>query len=235
MFDLSWSELLLIAAIALVVIGPKELPRVLRTIGQSLTKLRRMAGEFQSQFNAAMREAELDEIRNNVQQMQDAARSVTSSPLSSAALNPFRAVRDELRDAVRMPLDASTPASSTLSTATASDGVVSEEWPSVSQSEVAPAAHTSSQAYDSAPSPIIAKTRTRKQRPGKQRPGKQRPSRRVIVSMPQEAVKPLRREPRGAARMYRKTLFSALPVTARVSRYEERKVQAEGEAGEGQP
>ena len=63
MFDVSWGELLIVGAVALVVIGPKDLPKALRTLGQTTAKLKRMAAEFQNQFNEAMREAELDEIR----------------------------------------------------------------------------------------------------------------------------------------------------------------------------
>ena len=57
MFDIGWGELLLIAMVALIAIGPKELPGALRTLGQWMGKVRRMAGEFQNQFQDAMREA----------------------------------------------------------------------------------------------------------------------------------------------------------------------------------
>ena len=56
-FDVGWGELVLIGVVALIVFGPKELPVVLRTVGQYMTKIRRMAAEFQSQFQEAMREA----------------------------------------------------------------------------------------------------------------------------------------------------------------------------------
>src|SRR6516225_9191964 len=64
MFD--WNEIVLIGVVALIVIGPKELPAVLRTIGQWTTKIRRMAGEFQSQFQEAMREAEMADLKKQV-------------------------------------------------------------------------------------------------------------------------------------------------------------------------
>ncbi len=63
MFDIGWSELLVIGVVALVVIGPKELPAVLRTIGQWVGKVRRMASEFQGQFQDAMREAEMADLK----------------------------------------------------------------------------------------------------------------------------------------------------------------------------
>src|ERR1700676_27381 len=69
MFDFSWSELLLIGIVALIFIGPKELPGVLRTLGQWMTKIRRMAGDFQNQFHDAMREAELADLKKEVDEM----------------------------------------------------------------------------------------------------------------------------------------------------------------------
>ena len=66
MFDIGWSELVVIGVVALIVIGPKELPAVLRAIGQWTTKIKRMAGEFQSQFQEAMREAEMADLKKEV-------------------------------------------------------------------------------------------------------------------------------------------------------------------------
>ncbi|WP_269582195.1 Sec-independent protein translocase protein TatB [Roseibium sp. Sym1] len=58
MFDIGWTELLVIASVAIIVVGPKDLPRMLRTLGQTMGKMRRMSREFQSTFNDALREAE---------------------------------------------------------------------------------------------------------------------------------------------------------------------------------
>jgi Tat protein translocase TatB subunit len=62
MFDIGGGELLLIGIVALIAIGPKELPTVLRTLGQWMGKLRRMASEFQNQFQEAVREAEMADL-----------------------------------------------------------------------------------------------------------------------------------------------------------------------------
>lgn len=67
MFDIAWSEFMLIGAVALVVIGPKDLPKAMRTVGQAVGKIRRMASEFQGQFNDAMREAELHDLKKQVE------------------------------------------------------------------------------------------------------------------------------------------------------------------------
>jgi sec-independent protein translocase protein TatB len=66
MFDISWTEFLLIGVVALIVIGPKELPAVLRTLGQYTRKVRSMASDFQNQFQEAMREAEMADLKKQV-------------------------------------------------------------------------------------------------------------------------------------------------------------------------
>ncbi len=69
MFDIGWTELMVIAVVAIVVIGPKDLPRVMRTVGKWTGKMKRMAREFQGQFNEALREAELDSVRKDVEEI----------------------------------------------------------------------------------------------------------------------------------------------------------------------
>ena len=69
MFDISWTEFLLIGIVALIVIGPKELPGVMRTMGQWTRKLRSMASDFQHQFQEAMREAEMTDLKKQVDDM----------------------------------------------------------------------------------------------------------------------------------------------------------------------
>lgn len=66
MFEIGWSEILVIAVVAIVVIGPKDLPRVMRTVGQWTGKMKRMGREFQNQFNEALREAELEGVRKDI-------------------------------------------------------------------------------------------------------------------------------------------------------------------------
>jgi len=73
MFDIGWSELVVIAVVALIAIGPKELPGVLRTVGQWMGKVRRMAAEFQGQFNEAMREAEMADLKKSFDEIKGVA------------------------------------------------------------------------------------------------------------------------------------------------------------------
>jgi len=67
MFDIGWSELLVIAVVAIVVVGPKELPKLMRSFGFYAGKLRRAAAEFRRQFDEAMREAELEEVKQAIE------------------------------------------------------------------------------------------------------------------------------------------------------------------------
>src|ERR1700738_3694213 len=78
MFDIGWSEFVLIAVVALIGIGPKELPGVLRMVGQWMGKARRMAAEFQGQFQEAMREAEMADLKKSFDEVKEAATGFTS-------------------------------------------------------------------------------------------------------------------------------------------------------------
>ena len=73
MFDIGWSELVVIAVVALIAIGPKELPGVLRMVGQWMGKARKMAAEFQGQFNEAMREAEMADLKKTFDEVKETA------------------------------------------------------------------------------------------------------------------------------------------------------------------
>ena len=66
MFDIGWSELLLIAGVAIVVVGPKEIPQLMRTVGQWMGKAQRMARHFQSGIDEMIRQADLDDVRKEI-------------------------------------------------------------------------------------------------------------------------------------------------------------------------
>jgi len=103
MFDMSWGEIMVIGAVALIVIGPKDLPKALRTVGNMTGKIRRMAAEFQGQFNEAMREAELDDVKQQLQGMNSEVSSLNKG------FNPIQTIRDELKGAVEGPTASSLP------------------------------------------------------------------------------------------------------------------------------
>ena len=78
MFDIGWGELVVIGVVALIVIGPKELPTVLRTLGQTVAKVKRMASEFQGQFQEAIRESEFHELQKHAEDLKSSFTDVTS-------------------------------------------------------------------------------------------------------------------------------------------------------------
>jgi sec-independent protein translocase protein TatB len=104
MFDLGWGKIVLIGIVALIVIGPKELPGALRTLGQWMTKLRRMASEFQNQFHEAMREAELADLKKDVDEMAAKAQSYTN-------FDPIDDLRKDIESAAAPPSDLESPLS----------------------------------------------------------------------------------------------------------------------------
>ncbi len=67
MFDIGWQEIFLIAVIALIVIGPKDLPRTLKTVTGALRKVKGMARDFQSGLDDIVRETELDDMRKQIE------------------------------------------------------------------------------------------------------------------------------------------------------------------------
>jgi sec-independent protein translocase protein TatB len=71
MFDLSWSHILLVLVVALVVVGPKDLPRLMRTLGQWMGKARQMADQFRTSFDEMTRQAELDELRKELEALRE--------------------------------------------------------------------------------------------------------------------------------------------------------------------
>jgi sec-independent protein translocase protein TatB len=89
MFDISWTEFMLIGVVALIVIGPKELPGVLRTLGQYTRKVRSMANDFQNQFQEAMREAEMADLKK---QVDDMAQDIKD-------FDPLKGVREDVESA----------------------------------------------------------------------------------------------------------------------------------------
>src|SRR6266478_8726326 len=107
MFDIGWSEFVVIAVVALIAIGPKELPGVLRMVGQWMGKMRRMAAEFQGQFQDAMREAEMADLKKTFDD--------TTSGLTSV----FDPVKNDIDKMVNDPMSTGSSSTST----TPSDGV----------------------------------------------------------------------------------------------------------------
>ena len=84
MFDLDAGKLIIIGIVALVVIGPKELPRVMRQVGQAIGKLRRMAADFQGQFMDAMKEADIEDLKKEINAVAESTKAEVNA-ISDAA------------------------------------------------------------------------------------------------------------------------------------------------------
>jgi sec-independent protein translocase protein TatB len=93
MFDLDAGKIIVVGVVALIVIGPKDLPRVLRTVGQTVGRMRRMATEFQNQFAEAIKEADLEDVKKEFSALKDAAIIDTSFDAASV-------MREEITSAV---------------------------------------------------------------------------------------------------------------------------------------
>ena len=93
MFDIGWTELLVIAVVLIVVVGPKDLPPMLRAFGKMTQRAKKVAGEFRAQFDEALREADLDEVR---QTLADAQRLNPANTLRDA-MNPLRQMGNDIK------------------------------------------------------------------------------------------------------------------------------------------
>jgi sec-independent protein translocase protein TatB len=114
MFDIGWTEMLVIAVVMIVVVGPKDLPRMLRTFGKTTTKLRAMAGDFQKQFNEALKEAELDDVKKSV----DSLRTLNPMAEIRKQLNPFEQAAADVKAGVDAALKPAQPAATEAAAST---------------------------------------------------------------------------------------------------------------------
>lgn len=93
MLDIGWSELLVIAVVMIVVVGPKDLPKMLRAFGKATGKLRATANEFRTHFDEALREAELDEVKKTI----DGVKQYDPRKTVTDIFEPVRSAGDDLR------------------------------------------------------------------------------------------------------------------------------------------
>jgi len=155
MFGLNWGELVVIGIVALIAIGPKELPTVLRTIGHWTGKMRRMANEFQSQFQEALREAELSDLQKHAQDLSSSVSNMTN----------YNPLEQEQREIERIGEGAGNLPSETVSAEASSAGTsaptpevdvpMPELPPPVTEKDLAPAA-PEPPAAEPAPAPKAA-------------------------------------------------------------------------------
>ncbi|HET6378917.1 MAG TPA: Sec-independent protein translocase protein TatB [Methylocella sp.] len=93
MFEFDAGKLIIIGIVALIVIGPKDLPRVMRQVGQAVAKMRRMAGDFRAQLMEAMREAEFEAIHSDMAKLEERAKAGSSA-------DPLAQIKAELTQAI---------------------------------------------------------------------------------------------------------------------------------------
>ncbi|HEY8611193.1 MAG TPA: Sec-independent protein translocase protein TatB [Roseomonas sp.] len=141
MFDLAWSEIALIAVVAVVVIGPKDLPDAVRGVARGIQKLRRMAGEFQGHLDEVVREAKLEDVRDQIRDIRnfDLKSTIEKAVDEDGSINrtfrddPFRAPPPPTSDAAPAagteagfpdsppPADATTPDATVTATQAAAE------------------------------------------------------------------------------------------------------------------
>jgi sec-independent protein translocase protein TatB len=150
MFDIGWSEIAVIAVVALIAIGPKELPGVLRMVGQWMGKARKMAAEFQGQFQEAMREAEMADLKKSFDEVKEAASGFAGG-------NIMTSLQKDVTSALRIddpdkPMDPQVATSNETTTAlgepatSPSDAPVTSHGDALATSSDAPAAPTTPEA-----------------------------------------------------------------------------------------
>ncbi|WOC17227.1 Sec-independent protein translocase protein TatB [Pseudochrobactrum sp. MP213Fo] len=96
MFDIGWSELLVIAVVMIVIVGPKDLPKMLRAFGKATAKLRSTASEFRTHFDEALREAELDDVKKTI----DDVKKYNPRKTVTDLFEPVRSAGDDLRNSL---------------------------------------------------------------------------------------------------------------------------------------
>lgn len=154
MFDISWSEFLLIGVVALIVIGPKELPAVMRTLGQWTRKVRGMASDFQNQFQEAMREAEMTDLKKEVDDLAHGIRN----------FDPLKDVREHVEstgEVVKQSLASASEPAAALAEAAAEPALTetpTETPPASFEAAAVPAAEAPAAATAVTPMPVEAAT-----------------------------------------------------------------------------
>ena len=140
LFDLGWSEILVIAVVLVVVVGPKDLPGMLRTFGRVMKQFRSMAGDFRRQFDDALREAELDDVRKGI----DDVRSLDPRRSMRDALSPMKAIGDEIRSSLNSATPSAAPKVPSASDAPKPEGEPVKSGPTEAEPAKAEGATTGS-------------------------------------------------------------------------------------------
>jgi sec-independent protein translocase protein TatB len=197
MFDVGWTEMLVIAIVMIVVVGPKDLPKMLRTFGKTTAKLRAMAGDFQKQFNEALKEAELDDVKKSVESL----RSLNPAAEIKKQLNPFEKAAADVRAGLDSAMNPTpTPAEPAASVAQASEPLKNGAtvMPGAAEAEAKPAVPVAA----AAPAPAakadpalamaaaVKASVARSEKSADAKPGKAAPKKSPAAAKPAAATKP---------------------------------------------
>ena len=236
MFEVGWTEMLVIAIVMIVVVGPKDLPNMLRTFGRTTAKLRAMASDFQKQFNEALKEAELDDVKKSV----DELRGLSPMAEIRKQLNPFEQAAADVRsgvDAAMKPKPAENPATPAASTPQAAEPLKNgaTTMPGVNGPEAAPAASIfpamtdESVVTSSVPAaPVVAPKASAAKKPTKPAPAKATPAAKASANGA-KAPAPAKKVAAKAApapRAQAKPVTAAKPETPKAAKPAEAKVNA---------
>jgi sec-independent protein translocase protein TatB len=143
MFGFSWAEIGLIMVVALIAIGPKDLPVAIRTVTAMMKKARGMAAEFQGHVDEMMRDANLSEVKDEINKL----RRFDFKSAAENAIDPDGTMRDTLARPFDVPTMAAASAASAAPAAASS-----------SESDTAPAAELAPAAAFSMPAPVATET-----------------------------------------------------------------------------
>ena len=136
MFDIGGYELILIAVVAILVVGPRELPGMLRSIGQFVRQGRQMMSTVQRQFNDALKEAELDDVRNTINDVRSLNPATQIKNTIAKEMKPLADVGDSLKDATSSdPMAMKAPKQSSAQAAKSTSSKPAEKKPVTSETD----------------------------------------------------------------------------------------------------
>ncbi|MBI1262495.1 MAG: twin-arginine translocase subunit TatB [Rhizobiales bacterium] len=144
MFDLGWTELLLVAVVAIIFVGPKDLPKLMRTAGQYTARMRKMVREFQTSFEDLARESELEDLRKEMAEL----RSQTMAPISMGGVDAAMAKASGLK-----PPKAAEPEKTETAGLSAEETARLEELPEAMQETIRDASDPGETAESDSPAP----------------------------------------------------------------------------------
>lgn len=234
MLDIGWTELLVIAVVLIVVVGPKDLPPMLRAFGKMTANLRKMAGDFRTQFDQALREADMDDLRQTIT---DAQRFHPANALREA-INPLREmgneIRNDLQKATTLPASGTDaeaesveqllPTSDLSLPETPPASLAATPVPNAAAVPAQPASGTATAAAPSAPAAAAPSTAPAQSAPASvsapaevaavKKPRAPRKPKAPAVTEPAAAAKPATRRPRAAKSVADEPAIVAAPKPA---------------------